>query len=243
MSKSSIEHLLYNLSVVQYRYYVIFDTALGQLDHMFCTVGNDIDYTSSRGLYENDYGTGNRYFIAEHHDFDFDKINAERETKRQKLVAEYERWKSIFGDNVPDEISEQFSKDLAELAKPFEVLDENYYFNYIDMAREMVEAVEKQAKDEPHGRLTIRTPYPLSSEYSNISKMSQHDNPLMVRLAVAMSKAWIEVLEHYAQAEWYHTDEEAEMYGGASQYYSLSYINTCIDNFKRIINNLEIQND
>lgn len=40
--------------------------------------------------------------------------------------------------------------------------------------------------------------------------MTSDDNPLMVQLAIAMSKAWIEVLNIYIQLEWYYTAEDVE---------------------------------
>lgn len=72
--------------------------------------------------------------------------------------------------------------------------------------------------------------------------MTSDDNPLMVQLAIAMSKAWIEVLNIYIQLEWYYTAEDVEKYQGASYYYSLEYINKCIETFKGIITHLEIKN-
>ena len=243
MPKSSKQHLLNNLSVIKYRYHNIFETALAQLDHMFCTVGKGIDYDPSRGLLENDFKNRKSFFIAEHHNYDFDEINSEREKEKQALNKEYDRWKTIFGDEIPVEITNRFNKDIENLEKPFSVLDESYYFTYNKMAREMVEHVRGKMKDDPHSRLEIRTPYPLSEKYSNVCLMTQHDNPLMVELAYVMCNAWLLVLEYYIEQEWYYTDEEVEKYGATTYHQSLTYINKSIDDFKRLIKNLRKHND
>lgn len=242
MRKSNIESLIYNLSADKYCYPNVFETALGQLDHYFCTIGNDVDYDHNRGLKEEHFSSGKRFFIAEPHEFDFSSVLEQREKKRKVLESEYERMVQIFGDKIPEDITDVFKNEIAELDKPFVVMEKQYYFGFAVMAREMIELVKKEAEDDPHSRLVIRTPYPLSQEYSNICQMTSDDNPLMVQLAIAMSKAWIEVLNIYIQLEWYYTAEDVEKYQGASYYYSLEYINKCIETFKGIITHLEIKN-
>lgn len=242
MRKSNIESLIYNLSADKYCYPNVFETALGQLDHYFCTVGNDVDYDYNRGLKEENFSTGKRYFLAEPNEFDFSQVLEQREQKRKVLQSEYERMVQIFGDKIPEDITDVFKNEIAELEKPFVVMEQSYYFEFSVMAREMIELVQKEAEDDPYSRLVIRTPYPLSLDHSNICQMTRDDNPLMVRLAIAMSKAWIEVLNIYIQQEWYYTEEDVEKYQGASYYSSLEYINKCIETFKGIITNLELEN-
>lgn len=242
MRKSNKQSLIHNLSATKYCFPAVCETALGQLDHYFCTIGNDVDYDSKRGLKEEDHYSGKRYFIAEPHEFDFTPVLAKREEQRQVLIKEYNRMVEIFGDNVPGDIGNRLNEQLAELDKPFEVMDSNYYFSFNRMGGEMIDFVRKQIKDDPHHRFYIRTPYPLS-EYSILSKMTRDDNPLMVQLARTMCKSWIEVLGVYIQQEWYLTAEDVEKYQGASYYYSLEYINKCIENFERIIVNLSVESE
>lgn len=242
MCKSNREALLYNLSATKFIYSLSCDTALGQLDHYFSTVGNGLEYDPQCGLKDEDYVTRKMYFIAENHTFDFAPAIERREERRQDMLKQYNSMVEIFGDKVPSQIGDLYNKDFAELAKPFEVMDDSYYFSFSAMSNEMIEKVRIQIEKDPHNRLQISNPYPLS-EYSILSQMKSTDNPLMVELALAMCKSWIEVLGVYIQQEWYLTAEDVEKYQGVSYYYSLEYINKCIENFERIIVNLSVESE
>lgn len=240
MSKSNAEILIYNLSAVKYQFSITCETALDQLSHYFCTVGNAINYDSIRGIVDCDR-SGNYFCITEQHKFSFDELHAQRQKSCEELEVEYNRMKEIFGEEVPDSIKVLYVDEIEKLKKPFEVLDESYFFSYNDVAREMIDTVRKHGEKDRHHRLQINTPI-IDDTYSIIFKVKNTDNPLIVKLAIVTCKAWIEVLEYYVQAEWYFSEEEVQKYQGASHYFSLSYINTCIDKFKQIVKDLEIEN-
>ncbi|AMM44067.1 hypothetical protein FDG95_gp475 [Pectobacterium phage vB_PcaM_CBB] len=240
MNKSNIETLIYNLSAVKYQFAIVCETALDQLSHYFCTIGNAINYDPVRGMIDCDR-SGNYFCIIENHIFSFDDIQAQRKKSCEELEVQYNRLKEIFGDEVPENMKRLYVDEIEKLKKPFEVLDESYFFSYNDIAREMIDAVQKRFEEDRHLRLQINTPV-IDEQCSIIFKVKNTDNPLIVKLAITTCKAWIEVLEYYVQAEWYFTEEEIQKYQGASHYFSLSYINTCIDKFKQIVENLENQN-
>lgn len=242
MNNGNIETVLYNLSAVKYSFALVCETALDQLNHYFCTVGNGIDYDSVHGLLDKDYSR-NDFFITKEHNFDFTPIQDKRKKSCDELQKQYDSMKEIFGENVPDQIKSLYVDEIGKLEKPFEVMDESYFFSYNDIAHEMIESVRKSTQSDRHNRLQIRTPSMIDEQYSIIYKVKSSDNPVMLKLALAMCKAWIVVLEYYVQAEWYFSEEEVQKYQGASYCYSLNYINTCIDTFKNIIEALEIHHD
>lgn len=241
MNKSNLETLLYNLSAVKYEYGIMCETALDQLSHYFCTIGNAINYDSKRGIVDCDR-SGNYFSITETHTFNFNEVQVRRKNSCDELELQHNRMKEIFGENLPESMKRLYVDEIEKLKKPFEVLDEQYFFSYNDIAREMIEVVRKRSESDPHQRLQISTPV-MDEQYSIIHKVKSTDNPLIVRLAIATCKAWVEVLEYYVQAGLYFTEEEVQKHQGAAWTCSLNHINTCIDNFKQIITDLEIQND
>lgn len=240
MSKPNAETLIYNLSALKYEYGIMCETALDQLSHYFCTIGNAINYDSKRGIVDCDR-SGTYFFLTEKHTFNFDEVQVRRKNSCDEIEGQYNRMKEIFGDEVPDSMKRLYVDEIEKLKKPFEVLDESYFFSYNDIAREMIELVRKRSESDPHQRLQISTPV-MDEQYSIIYKVKSTDNPLIVMLALAICKAWVEVLEYYVHAELYFTEEEVQKYQGAAWTCSLNHINTCIDKFKQIVKDLENQN-
>lgn len=240
MHNSNKEHLLYNLSTIKYAFPTVCETALGQLDHYFSTVGNGIGYDPERGLIDEDFHSGEKFFLAENHQFDFDYIHARREKKVNVTKNHFDNLKNVFGDSIPVEIVSLFNDEIKQLSEPFVVADESYYFNSTAMANEMIDFITKQHELDRHTRLQIRTPYVLDDEYSIICKIKPGDHQNTVELALAMAKAWIIVLEYYIEHEWYFTEEEVEK--NDAYWNSLKYINTYINDFNRIISTLENHN-
>lgn len=242
MNKSNLETLIYNLSAVKYQFAIVCETALSQLNHYFCTIGNGVEYDSIHGLMDADY-SGNYFYITAPHIFDFSPVLARRQLSSDELQKSFESMKEIFGENVPAEMKSLYEEQIENVSKPFKVMDESYFFNYNDMAVEMIESVRNRYAKSRKAGLQIETPYMINYQYSIIYKMKSTDNPLMVKLALAMCKAWIVVLEYYVEAGLYFTEEDVQKYQGESYLYSLNYINTCIDKFKNIIQNLENHHD